>query len=579
MSDVQSLKAKYEAEREKRWAASTVGKAFTLGAQPTTTSLDRDPWVDYKELAKQPPVLIDQSKIKFLILGAGGSGILFAYHLISRGFSSSDIVLVDDAGGFGGTWYWNRYPGLTCDVEGYSYLPLLEETGFVPKERYASGEDIRHNDNAEKHWKVKLHRNLGPDHPELNGPFVVSAQFLLPCGGVLSSPNAPDLPGLPALLENRKVFHTSRWDYDYTGGSPAQPDMVNLRDKAVGIVGTGATAVQVVPQLAKWAKHVYVFQRTPSFCGPREQVLTTPEEWAQITKRPGWQYERMRNLAGYLNDDPDLTEDDDIVKDGWSGRRSFAGAVGSPRAKTLSRDQVEGNVERMLREDGDRCAKLHQHIDEVVKNPSVAERLKPWYPGWCKRPTFNQDYPQSFNKPNVSLVDTDGQGVQSYTKSGVKASVGGTVRDYEVDLLVLATGFEVSGTTSPATALGSPIAGRNGLDMTEKWDSGDFGTLYGVATHGFPNLFFYSSKAARGLANTTFPVYLAAKLAASVIKRAFKEASTKAIQVEVSKDAERQYTQERLKTGHCAESYNINLAIGFGNETEDSSYVKVTSKS
>lgn len=575
MADLELFQSKYDLEREKRWAAPNIGNNVTLGKDSVTRSMNHDPWVDYDMVAKQGPVLEDQSEIRFLIIGGGHCGILFAYHLISSGFSPTDIVISDEAGGFGGTWYWNRYPGLTCDVEGYSYLPLLEETGFVPQHRYSKGEEIRQNveniaskygihgmfctkaksatwDDRRKCWAVQLYRDLGTGHEELNGDFTIYAQFIMPCGGVLSSPNAPDLPGLSTLMKNKRVFHTARWDYSYTGGSPTQPDMVGLQGKTVGIIGTGATAVQVVPELAKWAKHLYVFQRTPSFCGPREQVETTPESWAKVSTHAGWQYDRMRNLSRFLNDDPELTADDDIVKDGWSGSHSFSGLIGSPRAANLTVDQVPENIDRMLKEDAERAVKFHEHIDSQVKYPDVANKLKPWYPGWCKRPTFHQSYLQAFNRPNVTLVDTDGQGVQAYTERGVLVGAGESTKEYEVDLLVLATGFDSSAgpEASPARALNIPIRGRDGRELTEKWAAEDFATLFGVATHQFPNLFFYSAQGSTGSANMTYPIYLAAKLSAKIIKEAVDQVTADTLQMEVKKDAERHYAAEAQKLGH-----------------------------
>lgn len=570
MATIDSIVNKYGEEREKRFNAISFGRGGRLKFRSSSlmNNIDQDPWADYDNLAKQTPPLRDDSEIRFLILGAGHNGILFAYHLIAAGFKASEIVVVDPAGGFGGTWYWNRYPGLTCDVEGYCYLPLLEETGFVPKHRYSKGEEIRRNvegiaekfgiqgmfctkaksadwDDTQKRWILKLSRNLGPNHQDLSGDFVVRAQFLMPAGGLFYSPSAPDAPGLEAFIKNREIFHTARWNYAYTGGSQTEPDMVNLQDKRVGIIGTGATAVQAVPELAKWAKHLYVFQRTPSYCGPREQVETSPESWAKVAGGPGWQSERMRNLNKFLNDHPEVAAEDDLLKDGWSRARQFSALIGSPRAKDITPAKVPEHLQRMLELDVGITNDLRKHVEREVEDPEVAEKLKAWYPGWCKRPTFHQDYLKAFNRPNVTLVDTDGQGISDYTDGGILVGNGEAAQEYEVDVLALATGFATTTGVDgdPSQVLDIPIRGRDGRDLTAKWKGKDFATFFGVATHDFPNLLFYTAKGATGSANTTYPLSIAAKTVAHIAQTAVKNASDASrLEVEVSKEAEQRYT-------------------------------------
>ncbi|KAF4851203.1 FAD-binding monooxygenase ausC [Colletotrichum siamense] len=571
MAAIDAIASKYEAEREKRFNAISAGGGGRLKFRSTAlmNNLDQDPWADYDNLAKQTPPLRDGSEIRFLILGAGHNGILFACHLIAAGFKASEIVIVDGAGGFGGTWYWNRYPGLTCDVEGYCYLPLLEETGFVPKHRYSKGEEIRQNvegiaekfgiqgmfctkaksadwDETQKRWNVKLSRDLGPNHQDLSGDFVVRVQFLMPAGGLFYSPSAPDAPGLEGFMKNREIFHTARWNYAYTGGSQSKPDLVNLQDKRVGIIGTGATAVQAVPELAKWAKQLYVFQRTPSYCGPREQVETTSESWAKIAGEPGWQSKRVRNLNKYLNDHPEAVPEDDLLKDGWSRARQFSGLIGSPRAKDITPAKVPEHLKRMMELDAGIATDLRKHVDHEVDDPEVAEKLKAWYPGWCKRPTFHQDYLKSFNRPNVTLVDTDGQGISGYTDGGILVGKGESAKEYEVDVLVLATGFATTTGVDgdPAQVLDMFIRGRDGRSLTDKWKADDFATFFGVATHDFPNLLFYTAKGATGSANTTYPLTIAAKTVAHIAKTAVEQATDASrLEVEVSKEAEQRYTE------------------------------------
>ncbi|KAJ0297983.1 hypothetical protein COL5a_009971 [Colletotrichum fioriniae] len=571
MTAINSITTKYKTERDKRFIAISGNQGERINFRTSSLMNDfcRDPWADYDTLAKEPPPLSDGSETRFLILGAGHNGILFAYQLVAAGFNPADIVIIDEAGGFGGTWYWNRYPGLTCDVEGYCYLPLLEETGFVPKHRYSKGQEIRQNveqiakkygikgmfctkaksaqwDDGQKRWIVTMSRNMGPKYQHLNGDFVVRTQFLMPAGGLFYSPSAPDAPGLSVFVKNREIFHTARWNYEYTGGSQTQPELVNLKNKRVGIIGTGATAVQAVPELAKWSKHLYVFQRTPSYCGPRKQVETTPESWDIVAGRPGWQANRMRNLNKFLNDHPEVAPVDDLLKDGWSNARTFAGLIGSPRAKDITPENVPQHLQRMLELDAGISTELRKHVEREVDDPELAEKLKAWYPGWCKRPTFHQDYLKSFNRPNVTLVDTDGQGISGYTEKGVLVGKGDLVKEYEVDVLVLATGFATTTAVDgdPAQVLNMPIRGRNGRDLTEKWQSDKFATFMGVATHDFPNLLFFTAKGATSSANTTYPYTVGCRLVAHIAKTACDHASDiNRVEVEVSEEAEQSYTE------------------------------------
>ncbi|KAK8065115.1 hypothetical protein PG997_011862 [Apiospora hydei] len=453
-----STREKYSAERAKRLATTNFAKRLEVSKDPSVRDLLQDPWADYDALAKE------------------------------AGFDPKDLVLVDNAGGWGGTCYWNRYPGLQCDVEGYCYLPLLEESGFVPQNRYSHGEEIRRNaehiaakfglqgmfctslvaanwNESGGRWDVTLRRQLGPAHEELNAAFTISTQFLITATGPLSSMSIPALPGLDDFRQEKKVFHAARWDYDYTGGSPTAPHMPKLRDKVVGIVGTAATAVQAVPELAKWAKHLYVFQRTPTYVGPHEDSRTTPALWNTVTKggAPGWQDERIENLNLFFTDDAEVAPDMNLVQDERSRYPSLSAVWGSRRAACLGPEMAADHTEWMLQREAPHAARLRKFINQTVKDPATAEKLTPWYPGWCKRPAFNNAYLQAFNLPNVTLVDTDGQGVQTYTRHGVVVGAGESAREYALDCLVLATGFELSGSGSnPLASSGASCRGRRG---------------------------------------------------------------------------------------------------------------------
>lgn len=297
------LSQKYTAEAAKRFRPEGLDQFVRLkeSGSERFRALAEDPWADHASLNAKEPVK-DGSKYKFLILGAGYGGMIYAVRLIEAGLASGpdDIRFVDAAGGFGGTWWWNRYPGLHCDVESYSYMPLLEETGYVPTKRYAAGPELleyadqiatkwnlhgkalfRTNvkaarwDDAAQLWNVEATEGRGPS--EQSRDLTLKGQYLLVASGLLTTPHIPKIPGLETF--SGPIFHTARWDYKVTGGSPTDATLTGLEGKRVGILGTGATAIQAVPRLAKYAKELYVFQRTPSVVSWRGQRETDPEEW------------------------------------------------------------------------------------------------------------------------------------------------------------------------------------------------------------------------------------------------------------------------------------------------------------
>lgn len=499
----QSLYEKYAQERDKRVRADGLAQYIDVRTKEVQ-DLGRDPWVDYESPRIKNPPLKDGSSIKFLISGGGHSGILYAVRLIEAGFSSDDIVIIDIAGGFGGTWYWNRYPGLMCDVEGFVYLPLLEETGYVPKHKYSYGDEIRGQseriaarwglqgqfctkvdkqvwDEDRGQWMVEMSRTVlskeggGPQTENLT----VYADFVVAAGGVLSIPKVPRLSGWSEFRASKHVFHTSRWDYDYTGGSQEKPDMTKLKGKRVAIVGTGATAVQVVPELAKWAEHLYVVQRTPSYCGARGQAEVTPEMWSAVADGPGWQDRRRRNFNSFVTNNPEPL---DLVNDGWTHIPGVSGTIGS-NSRIVTPDGFQDHIERLHEVDSAVTDELRARISREVRDPAVAEKLKPWYGTWCKRPTFHDDYLPAFNRDNVTLIDTNGKSLERLTERGIVFD--GV--EYEVDCLVLATGFIVAATNSFVARLDAPIIGRGGADMEDEWQRPGASTAFGLFMPRFPN--------------------------------------------------------------------------------------------
>lgn len=381
--------------------------------------------------------------------------------------------------------HWNRYPGAQCDIESYIYMPLLEELNYVPVEKYAKGPELRKHahaiaefygigkktlfhteaqkltwDGKESLWRVSTSRNDK-----------ITARWVIPAPGPLSTPK---FPGVNVETFKGKSFHSCRWDYAYTGGSPAKPELTCLKDKRVAIIGTGATAIQIVPRVGEWAKQLYVVQRTPSsvdFRGNRE----TDSQWAQSLGK-GWQLARMENFTSIISGEQ---VDEDLVADGWTDiLRSLPGFFGNEGDGTVD---IHAIAARMQLADFKKMESIRQRVDSIVKDRQTAESLKPWYNQFCKRPCFHDEYLQTFNRPSVKLVDTDGKGIEALTEKGFK--VNGT--EYEVDCIIYATGFEWN--TDFSKRNGCDIVGRDGVTLSEAWSEGAT-TFHGWAVPHFPNM-------------------------------------------------------------------------------------------
>ncbi|KAF7325091.1 FAD/NAD(P)-binding domain-containing protein [Mycena kentingensis (nom. inval.)] len=578
------LQRKYILERDKRLRTDGANQFLRLAHADSGEHqhLQDDPWADHAALNAAPPALTDGAHTKFLILGGGFGGLVFAARLVEGGFAPDGIRIVDDAGGFGGTWYWNRYPGLMCDTESYIYMPLLEETGYMPKHRYAYGEELRLYaeriaekyglvgkalfrtrytkatwEEPSKRWSLTLSENRGPDTPPIS--LTVTAQFIFTASGTLNWPQIPRLDGLDTFAG--KYFHTSRWHYEITGGSPSAPadgnghwDLPLLAGKRVGIIGTGATAIQVVPQLARNAEHLYVFQRTPSSVDARGQRKTDPEVWkSEIATGPGWQEARMDNFHMCLANVPQSRPEGwkDLVDDGWTWSGAYMALVGGettlagPGIVPPTPEGIAAHLAALHTLDLQSTSRIRARVDEIVKDKTTAEKLKAYYPTWCKRPTFHDEYLPSFNRANVTLVDTDGRGVERVTPTGIV--VAGV--EYPVDVLVLSTGYitPAAGSGSPAARACIEILGRGGKNMDTKWLEGA-GTLHGVASHDFPNLFFPGPSQAGVSSNFTSALSGLARHVACVLKVAHEKApegtDPDKLVVEVTKEAEEAWSMQ-----------------------------------
>ena len=343
----------------------------------------------------------------------------------------------------------------------------------------------------------------------------------------------PKLPGIAGIGSFRgHSFHTSRWDYGYTGGDYAGAPMDKLADKRVGLIGTGATAVQCVPYLARDARELYVFQRTPSSVDARDNRPIDPG-WFTGVATPGWQ---QRWLENFTANQAGGAADVDLVQDGWT---DIARRI---RARIAALPPRDLNPAAMLaayeESDFEKMEEIRARADAIVRDPDTAGKLKAWYRQLCKRPCFHDEYLQAFNNPNTHLVDTDGKGVGQITETGVVAGD----REYELDCIIYGSGFEVG--TPYARRAGFEVTGRDGT-LSEHW-AGGMRTLHGIGVHGFPNLLFVQpTQGANLISNVPHNIVDSARTIAAVVRHA---ADGGFGTVEPSRDAENAWV-ELLLTG------------------------------
>lgn len=473
--DAEALRAKYLAERDKR--LRTDGETQYVEAAGEYSDFVADPYVE-PGFVRSPLT----KEIDVLIVGGGFGGLLAGAELVRAGHQSFHIV--ESGGDFGGTWYWNRYPGVRCDIEAAIYMPLLEEVGTVPTERYATGAEIfahaqalgRHFglydhalfqtkvdavnwDEAASRWTVKTDRGD-----------VLRARFVCLAQGPLAKVK---LPGIPGIRDFRgQIFHSARWNYAYTGGGP-EGGMDKLAGKRVGIIGTGATAVQIAPRLAGTAEHLYIFQRTPSAVDARDNAPTDPSWFGN--QPSGWQRARMENFLAVVGG---KKVERNLVDDRWGDLWTRFGQLMEERF------QPGGDIspnDLMQIADFEKMESLRQRVSDAIGRPDIAERLKPWYNFLCKRPLYSDEYLPIFNRSDVTLVDTDGRGVEQITETGLIANG----QEYPLDLIVLATGFDVG--AAPHKVGEYHVTGRNGQTLEDRWNA-DFRSLHGTQFSGFPNL-------------------------------------------------------------------------------------------
>ncbi|GGV58897.1 Baeyer-Villiger monooxygenase [Streptomyces griseoloalbus] len=516
------LRRRYRVERERRVRPD--GARQYLGADAEFGYYAEDPYAG-EAVAREPL----RDRVDVAVVGGGFGGILAGARLRGRGVGR--VRVIEKGGDFGGTWYWNRYPGIHCDIESHVYLPMLDETGYVPEWKYAPGEEIRRHavriaekfdlyadalfstavtsltwDERSRAWIVTTDRG-----DEFRATYVITAT------GTLSELKLPGIPGIEDFKGH--TFHTSRWDYAYTGGTP-DGGLTGLAGKRVGVVGTGATGVQVIPKLAEDAGHLYVFQRTPSTVDVRANRRTTAQDVG--ADREGWARARRDNFLRIVSGE---SAEEDLVADGWTSSAGLLEKLLPSFRRQGDRTAFEAAYEVA---DAAKMNDIRARVERIVADADTAERLKPWYRYACKRPTFSDAYYQAFNRDNVTLVDTaDTHGIERMTEHGVV--VGGTA--YALDCLIFATGFSVGVSGVHSGRL--PVHGRDGVRLQQAWRQRGPRTLHGFTSNGFPNLIQLGGTQSASSVNYTHvldehAVHAAALVAAAEAKGAVIEPSREA---------------------------------------------------
>lgn len=577
--DPDALRQKYREERDKRVRAD--GNDQYIEVTGDFSHYVDDPYVEPGFV--RDPVL---EEVEVVVIGGGFGGMLAAARLKDAGIH--DVRIIEKGGGFGGTWYWNRYPGASCDIESYVYFPMLEKTGFVPRQKYTNAPETLEycevlaerfdlHDNAlmqteviSTEWDEEARRWL----VTTNRQDCLKARFIVHSNGPLNRPKLPAIKGISSYKGH--TFHTSRWDYAYTGGD-SHGNLDNLSDKRVAIIGTGATAVQCIPHLGAGAKELFVFQRTPSSIDVRNNQATDPD-WIS-TQQPGWQDERRTNFESLMTGVP---VKEDLVSDGWT--EAFRLLFGNLREKApskwrlaawslgglLSKEFYQKGIKQYLTDkatahmdltrqmelaDFAKMEKIRSRADSMVEDQETAEALKPYYRQFCKRPCFHDEYLPTYNRPNVHLIDTDGRGVDEFTEKGVMFDG----KEYEVDCIIFATGFEVG--TDYSRRAGYSIVGVNGMSVSEKWSNG-LSTYHGMHSRGFPNCFFFGPAQSAFTATYTFSLDENSVHLAHIITELKKRGATR---VEASQAAEDAWVKTIIQKARLTEDFQKSCTPGYYN--------------
>jgi len=577
--DPDALRKKYRSERDKRLRQD--GNEQYQEVSGEFSYFVEDPYVEEK-IEREP--LTDE--VDVVIIGGGFGGMLAAARLREKGIDNFKII--EKGADFGGTWYWNRYPGASCDIESYIYFPLLEETGFVPKQKYTNApetleyckiicEKFNLYENACLQTEVNStvwNEDTGRWLVKTNLNDEIKARYVVHSNGPLNRPKLPAIKGINSFKGH--TFHTSRWDYEYTGGD-SHGNLDNLKDKKIAIIGTGATAVQCVPHLGAGAEQLYVFQRTPSSIDVRNNQPTDPD-WIS-TQKEGWHDERRKNFETLLTGGQ---VKEDLVSDGWT--EAFRLLFGSLREKAPSKMQMAAWAAKsifssemykkgfkpymtdkameamdirnaMQMADFQKMEQVRARAQEVVKDEKTAESLKPYYNQFCKRPCFHDEYLDTFNRPNVELIDTDGKGLEEISEKGIVFNG----KEYEVDCIIFATGFEVG--TEYSRRAGYQIHGVDGKTVTQKWQNG-LATFHGMHSRGFPNAFFFGPAQSGFTATYTYSLDEQSIHLAYILEKIIDKGATR---VEASQEAEEQWIQTIIEKARLTADFQENCTPGYYN--------------
>jgi cation diffusion facilitator CzcD-associated flavoprotein CzcO len=424
-------------------------------------------------------VATEAGRYDAVVVGAGFSG-LYALHRLRE--SGLTVRVLEAGDGVGGTWFWNRYPGARCDVESleysYSFSEELQQE-WSWSERYpAQGEVLRYLEHVADRFELWPDIQLGARVVEAafdegagrwsivtEAGETFSAQWCVMATGCLSSSQIPEIPGLERFEGD--WYHTARWPQagvDFTG-------------KRVGVIGTGSTGIQLVPEVARDAAHTYVFQRTANFSVPNANRPLDPEierDWkARYAERREVQRRSMLGVAIPPGERAANEVPDDEVRRTLQERWEHGG--GMPVLLSFKDLLVDEAANAKAAEF------VRDKIRETVRDPSVAELLVPRaYPIGAKRLCQDEGYFETFNRDDVTLVDIRSAPIEEITATGIRTAGG----EYEVDAIVFATGFDAL----TGALLAIDIRGRDGLTLTEAWGGGPRSYL-GLMVAGFPNLF------------------------------------------------------------------------------------------
>ncbi len=553
--DIPAILEKYAQERDRRLRPEGQGQ-YIEPAGAFADICEDDP---HMPVMPRDPLNED---LDVAVLGGGFGGVLAGYHLQQAGVTT--FRNIDHAGDFGGCWYWNRYPGVECDNDAYVYFPLLEEMDYMPSRKFAPGYEIRTYiqsiakkyglyDNALFHTQVtdlRWDESIDRWRVSTNRGDEIRARFVVMSMGPLNKPKLPNIPGLNTF--KGKIFHSSRWDYDYTGGSQEDPQLDKLADKRIAVIGTGASSVQIVPYLGRFVKELYVIQRTPSSVDERNNLPTDPE-WAGSLK-PGWHQHMLENFQhglwnGLARDEPDL------ICDIWTeisrNIRHEREQAGWPELN------IEELMELRSEHDHRTMERLRRRVDELVEDKATAEALKPYYRFLCKRPCSNDEFYPTFNRDNVKLLDvSDTRGIERLTENGFVHKG----KEYEVDCIILASGYEQTSELEKRWTLNT-VEGRNGLSIYDYWRPG-YQTLHGMSSHGFPNQFFIGFIQGAVHASTTETFRRQGEHIAYLIKEALARDITF---MEPSEEAQQQYLDHLHATEIDVETFQRQCTPGYYN--------------